>query len=174
VSEYNDDIGEGNRQVLGSGQRLDQDFSREEFRFKAKNISSEFAPKVINLINVSDLSTSCKIHLIDVVNVSFDPNAMLARNDSIIARKLTLEIALNLSVAAMDESDVQNPALLNISQAIVDAFGDFVSPSIGGKERDRVGKSEFVQTNTQHYTGLNQPQPERRGLNPFNRGGGGQ
>ena len=167
----NEIFDEGQGQVLSSGQRLDQDFSREEFRFKAKNISSEFAPKVINLINASDLSTSCRIHLIDIVNVSFDPNAMLARNDSIIARKLTLEIALNLAVAAMDESDVQNPALLNINQAIVDAFGDFVSPSIGGKERDRVGKSEFVNTTHQNYTGLNQPQPERRGLNPFNRGG---
>jgi len=155
--------------VMDVGKRIDQDFSKEEFRFKAKNISSEFSQKLINLINISDLSTECRIHLINIVNASFDPNAMLARNDSTFARKLTLEIELNLLNTAIESSD-DNASLLNIKQALIDAFGDFVSPSIGGKERDRVGKTEFVQTSHQSYSGLNQPQPERRGLNPFNRG----
>jgi len=147
------------------GRRMDQDFSKEEWRFKAKAISSEFAPKIIDLINTADLSKSCKINLIDIVNVSFDPNAMLARNESINQRILLLKIQLNLVVASFDVSDTQNPTLMNIIEAIETGFVDFVSPSLMGKERDRVGKSSYESTT--HYSGLpsqDGQQQEQRGF----------
>lgn len=149
--------------AMDSGRRMDQDFSKEEWRFKAKSISSEFAPKIISLIESADLSRSCKINLIDIVNVSFDPNVMLARNESIRERELKLKIQLNLAVASFDESDTQNPTLLGIIEAIETGFSDFVSPSLGGALRQQVGKS--ITESGVHYTGLNQPQQEgRRGF----------
>lgn len=155
--------------VMDNGRRMDQDFSKEEWRFKAKAISSEFAPKIIDLINTADLSRSCKINLIDVVNVSFDPNAMLATNASTDTRILLLKIQLNLAVASFDSSDTQNPTLMNIIEAIETGFADFVSPSIGGRERERVGKSSYESTT--HYTPINQPQQESRGFTtPWRRG----
>jgi hypothetical protein len=146
-----------------SGRRIDQDFSREEWRFKAKMISSEFLGKITNLINQYDFTQSCKIHMLDICQVVFDPNAMLARNVEIETRKRKLEIALNLAKVAYSESDVQNPGLINVEQAIIDAFGDFVSPSLGGKERERITKSESV--THQSYAGLpNSELPQKRGF----------
>jgi hypothetical protein len=148
---------------LDAGRRIDEDFSREEWRFKAKMISSEFREKIISLVNQYDFTQSCKIHLLDICNVAFDPNAMLARNVDIGTRIKKLEISLNLAKVAYSESDIHNPGLLNVEQAIVDAFGDFVSPSIGGKERDRITKQESVQH--QSYTGLpNSGEQPKRGF----------
>lgn len=162
---------EGPYSGVDDSRRMDQDFSKEEWRFKAKNISSEFAPKIINLIESADLSRSCKINLIDIVNVSFDPNAMLARNDSIEVRVLLLKIQLNLAVASFDSSDTQNPTLMNIMEAIETGFADFVSPSLGGEVRKSVGKQSYESTT--HYSGIpNQnQQPEQRGFSlPWRRG----
>lgn len=149
---------------LDQSRRMDQDFSKEEWRFKAKSISSEFAPKIIDLINSADLSKSCKINLVDVVNVSFDPNAMLAINESTSVRILLLKIQLNLAVASFSESDTANPTLMNIIEAIETGFADFISPSIDGYVRKQVGKSAYEQTT--HYTGIPQQydQGERRGF----------
>ena len=145
------------------GRRIDQDFSKEDYRFRAKIISSEYAKKCIDLINQFDFSQSCKITLGEIVNVNFDPNAMLARNENITIRKLQLKIALNLAVVAMDGSDTANPGLLNVQQAIEDAFGDLVSRSFMGKERDAIGRSETI--SQQHYTGLaGQTQEPKRGF----------
>lgn len=146
------------------GRAMDQDFSKEDFRFRAKIISSKYKEEIIALINKYDFSQSCKIQLSNIVNVAFDPNAMLARNDSIEPRKIQLEIAMNLSIVAMDESDVQNPGLLNVMNAISDAFGDFVSRSVGGKEIDNIRKTE-VHTH-QSYSGIPQGErgEERRGF----------
>jgi hypothetical protein len=156
-----------------AGRRIDQDFSKEDYRFKAKIISSEYKDKITSLINQYDFSQSCKIQLMNIINVAFDPNAMLARNESIIPRKIQLSIALNLAVVAMDESDTQNAGLINVVTAIEDAFSDFVSRSIGGKERDNITKQEI--TSHQSYSGLptNNPgmEQERRGFRaPWNRG----
>lgn len=148
-----------------SGRRIDQDFSKEDYRFRAKIISSEFKEKITSLVNQYDFSQSCKIQLSNIVNVAFDPNAMLARNESLEPRKIELEIAMNLAVVAMDESDVQNPGLLNVMNAISNAFGDFVSRSIGGKERDNITKQEM--NSHQSYSGLPSQGPEqeqRRGF----------
>jgi hypothetical protein len=143
-------------QNVDPGRRMDQDFSKEEYRFRGKIISSEYAQKCIALVNQYDFSQSCKIVLGEIISVNFDPNAMLARNDNVTIRMLRLKIALNIAVTAMDDSDTQNPGLLNVIQAIEDAFGDLVSRSIKGKERDQIGKSETVAT--QHYSGLGGPQ----------------
>jgi hypothetical protein len=146
-----------------TGRRIDEDFSREEWRFKAKMISSEFLGKIAILINQYDFTQSCKIHLLDVCNVAFDPNAMLARNVEIESRKMKLELALNLATVAYSESDTSNPGLINVVQSIVDAFGDFVSPSIGGKERERITKQESVTHSS--YSGLpNAPTEQKRGF----------
>jgi hypothetical protein len=148
-----------------SGRRIDQDFSKEDYRFKAKIISSEYKDRITALIGQYDFSQSCKIQLMNIVNVAFDPNAMLARNESVGPRKIALEIAMNLSIVAMDESDVQNAGLLNIQNAIIDAFGDFVSRSVGGKERDNITKQEISSNSHQSYSGLPSDQgPERRGF----------
>ena len=148
------------------GRRIDQDFSKEDYRFRAKIISSEYKDQIIPLINQYDFSQSCKIQLTNLINVAFDPNAMLARNEAVEPRKIQLEIAMNLAHVAMDESDVQNPGLLNVLNAISDAFSDFVSRSIGGKERDNITKQEIH--STQSYHGLpsspESQQGERRGL----------
>lgn len=152
-----------------SPQRMDEAFRNENVRLKAKIISSEYKEYLTPLIKSYDFSEQCKITLVNIVNVCFDPNAMLARNDSIEQRVMNLEIELNLAVVAMNESDTQNPGLLNISTTIVDAFKDFISPSLGGRVRDRITIEE-----SQHhasYSGLPTPQQdERRGL-IFNRGG---
>jgi len=95
---------------------------------------------------------------------------MLARNDSIEMRVMQLEIELNLAVVAMDESDIQNPGYLTITGAIIDAFKDFISPSLGGRVRDRITIDESEHHAS--YSGLppNQGMEERRGL--FSRGPG--
>jgi hypothetical protein len=148
---------------VDSGRRIDEDFSREEWRFKAKMISSEFLGKIVTLVNQYDFTQSCKIHLLDICNVAFDPNAMLARNIEIESRKTKLELSLNLAVVAFSESDVSNPGLINVIQAIQDAFADFVSPSVGGKERERITKQESVTHSS--YSGLpNAEQPQKRGF----------
>jgi hypothetical protein len=134
------------------GRRIDQDFTHEEWRFKAKMISSEFRDKIGSLIGQYDFSMSCKIHHLDICNVAFDPNAMLARNLNVETRKKQLGLALNLAIVACDESDIQNPGFINVQQAIIDAFGDFVSPSQGGKERERITKQESVTHSS--YSGL--------------------
>lgn len=134
------------------GRRIDQDFNREDFRLKAKIISSEYKASIIQLISQYDFTQSCKIQLTNIVNVSFDPNVMLARNPEIESRKNRLLIEMNLAIAAYAESDVQNPGLLNVEQTIYDAFCDFVSPSIGGKERERITKQESI--THQSYSGL--------------------
>ena len=144
------------------GRRMDQDFSKEDFRFRAKIISSEYAQKCIDLVNQYDFSQSCKIVLWEIISVNFDPNAMLARNENVTVRVLKLKIQLNIAVTAMDESDTANPGLLNVIQAIEDAFGDFVSRSLRGKERDAITKIETI--GTQHYTGLSSPQEPKRGF----------
>lgn len=139
-------------EVEDIGRRIDQDFTHEEWRFKAKMISSEFRDKIGTLVGQYDFSMSCKIHLLDICNVAFDPNAMLARNISVETRQKKLELALNLAVVACDESDISNPGFINVQQAILDAFGDFVSPSLGGKERERITKQESVTHSS--YSGL--------------------
>lgn len=145
------------------GRRIDQDFAREEWRFKAKMISSEFLGKIMELVNMYDFTQACKLQLHEICTVAFDPNAMLARNMETNSRKLQLKIALNLAKVAYAESDIQNPGLLNVEQAIIDAFSDFVSPSIGGKERDRITKQESV--THQSYTGLPNSEPvQKRGF----------
>jgi hypothetical protein len=155
----------------GGMRRIDQDFSKEDYRFKAKIISSEYKEQITSLINQYDFSQSCKIQLMNIVNVAFDPNAMLARNESVLPRKLSLQIAMNLAVVAMDESDVQNAGLINAMNAIEDAFGDFVSRSIGGKERDNITKQEISSNSHQSYSGLPQDQQqERRGFRLPGRG----
>jgi hypothetical protein len=150
-------------QEVDAGRRMDYDFSREEYRLKAKIISSEYAQKCVSLVNQYDFSQSCKIVLGEIISVNFDPNAMLARNANVTIRMIDLKISLNLAVTAMDVSDTSNPGLLNVIQAIEVAFGDLVSRSIGGKERDAITKSESV--GTTHYTGLAGPQGEpKRGF----------
>lgn len=155
-----------------AGIRMDQDFRNESVRLKAKIISSQYKEYLEPLINSYDFSEQCKITLKNIINVCFDPNAMLARNESIEMRVLLLEMELNLAVVAMDESDVQNPGLLTITGAVTDAFKDFVSPSLGGGVRNRI----TIEESEHHasYSGLpTQPgmEGERRG-GIFNRGPG--
>ena len=157
-------------QEMDAGRRMDLDFNKEDYRFRAKIITSEYATKCIDLINQLDVSQACKITLAEIVSVSFDPNAMLAINENIVVRKLQLQIALNLAVCAYDASDTQNPGLLNVQQAICDAFGDLVSRSYLGKERAAIGRSESI--SHQNYTGLAGPQEPKRGFEvPWGRGG---
>lgn len=149
--------------VEDTGRRIDQDFAHEEWRFKAKMISSEFREKIGALVGQYDFTMACKIHLLDICNVAFDPNAMLARNVEVETRKKKLEISMNLAKVAYAESDIQNPGLLNVEQAIIDAFGDFVSPSQGGKERERITKQETVTHSS--YSGLpGEGPPQKRGF----------
>lgn len=155
-----------------SDARMDQDFRNESVRLKAKTISSQYKDYLETLVNSYDFSEQCKITLKNIINASFDTNAMLARNESIEMRVCGLEIELNMGIVAMDESDTQNPGLLTITNTIIDAFRDFVSPSIGGKLRDRITIDE-----SQHhasYSGL----PTTPGMEPqrgfFNRGPGRQ
>lgn len=154
-----------------SGVRMDQDFRNENVRLKAKSISSQYKEYLVQLIENYDFSQQCKITLVNIVNASFDPNAMLARNDSIENRVMLLEIELNLAVVAMDESDTQNPGLLTITSTIVDAFKDFISPSLGGRVRDRLNIEESE--HLAKYSGLpaNPGTQEPRG-GIFNRGPG--
>lgn len=148
---------------MDPGRRMDQDFTREDYRLRAKIISSEYAQKCIDLIEQYDFSQSCKIILQELVSVNFDPNVVLARNSNVKLRELRFKIALNIAITAMDDSDTANPGLLNVFQAMSDAFCDFVSRSIDGKERDAITKIES--SGTQHYTGLQGGQPEqKRGL----------
>lgn len=157
---------------LDSGRRMDLDFSKEETRFKAKLISSEYAQKCTDLINQYDLSQSCKILLSEIISVHFDPNAMLAINQNINVRKLELKVALNLSVSGYDASDVANPGLLNVQNAIELAFGDFVSRSFQGKERGTISRTETI--SHQNYSGLQgstQQEPKRGFELPWRRGG---
>lgn len=151
------------QQNVDPTRRMDQDFSREEWRFKSKIISSESAPEnIITIIN-SPFSQAYKQALSQIIKVSFDPNVVLARNENVNIRILKLRIELNLSVATQSVSlDSTNTADLITHSAIEDGFADFVSRSAGGKERDAITKSETV--GTQHYTGLNQPQEQKRGL----------
>lgn len=154
-----------------SGVRMDQDFRNESVRLKAKIISSQYKEYLEPLIESYDFSQQCKITLKNIINVCFDPNAMLARNESIEMRVMLLEVELNLAVVAMDESDTQNPGLLTITGAIIDAFKDFISPSLGGRVRDRITIDESEHHAS--YSGLPPSQGgegERRGL--FNRGPG--
>lgn len=153
-----------------SSVRMDQDFRNESVRLKAKIISSQYKDYLEPLIENYDFSQQCKITLKNLINVCFDPNAMLARNDSIEMRVMQLEIELNLAVVAMDESDIQNPGYLTITGAIIDAFKDFISPSLGGRVRDRITIDESEHHAS--YSGLppNQGMEERRGL--FSRGPG--
>jgi len=151
---------------------MDSDFSKEETRFKAKLVSSDYAMKCINLINQYDFSTPCKIVLADIVNVSFDPNAVLSRQDNLNKRKLELQVAINLAVCSMDASDIANPGLLNVLNEIGMAFGDFISRSFMGKERDQIGRSESI--SHQNYSGLqgSTSQEPKRGFElPWRRGG---
>jgi hypothetical protein len=144
------------------GRRIDQDFNREEWRFKAKMISSEVKDRIVEYCVMYDLTQACKLALIAIVHVAFDPNAMLARNTSTYIRTLQLRITLNLAKVGYAESDIQNAGLMHIEQLILDAFADFVSPSIGGKERDRITKQESI--THQSYEGLpnsGQPLPKR-------------
>lgn len=150
--------------------RMDQDFRNESVRLKAKIISSQYKEYLEPLIENYDFSQQCKITLKNIINVCFDPNAMLARNESIELRQLMLEVELNLARTAMEETDTQNPGLLTITEAIMNAFKDFISPSLGGRVRDRITIDESEHHAS--YSGLpanpNQEQP--RGF--FNRGPG--
>jgi len=154
-----------------SGERFGSNFRNESVRLKAQTISSQYKEYLEPLIDSYDFSQQCKITLKNIINVCFDPNAMLARNESIDMRVMLLEIELNLAVVAMDESDTQNPGLLTITGAIIDAFKDFVSPSLGGGVRNKINVSESDDRIS--YSGLpaspGMPE-ERRGL--FNRGPG--
>jgi hypothetical protein len=143
---------------IDSGKRMDYDYSKEDYRFRARIISSEYAQRCIELVNQYDFSQSCKITLGEIISVNFDSNAVLARNLNLTIRMIDLKISLNLAVTAMDISDTANPGLLNVIQAIEVAFSDFSSRSLGGKERDQIGKTETV--NQQNYTGLAGPQQE--------------
>ena len=155
-----------------SSVRMDQDFRNESVRLKAKIISSQYKEYLEPLIENYDFSQQCKITMKNIINVCFDPNAMLARNESIDMRVMLLEVELNLAVVAMDESDTQNPGLLTITGAIIDAFKDFISPSLGGRVRDRI----TIEESEHHaaYSGL----PPSPGMEPqgqrgfFNRGPG--
>lgn len=150
------------------GRRMDKDFAGENIRFRAKIISSEYAGKCIDLINKYNFSHQCKITLIDLVAANFDPNAMLARNENVSMRMIRFQIACIIAVTAMSYSDTANPGLLNVLQSFGDAFGDFVSRSVGGKERDAITKIETQSSS--HYSGLNN-QPEQRGIQLPNTGG---
>jgi len=155
-----------------AGRRMDLDYSREEYKLKARIISSEYAQKCIDLINQYDLSQSCKILLSEIISVHFDPNAMLAINQNTNVRKLELKVALNLSVTGYDASDTANPGLLNVQNAIELAFGDFVSRSFMGKERGAIGRTETI--SHQNYSGLGgtTTQEPKRGFElPWRRGG---
>ena len=145
--------------------RMDQDFRNETVRLKAKIISSQYKEYLEKLIDNYDFSQQCKITLKNIVNVCFDPNAMLARNESVERRVMDLEVELNLAVVAYDESDTQNPGLLTITGGILDAFRDFISPSLGGHVRDRI----TVESSEHHasYTGL----PTQQGIEDDRRGG---
>jgi hypothetical protein len=155
-----------------SGVRMDQDFRNESVRLKAKIISSQYKEYLEPLVENYDFSQQCKITMKNIINACFDPNAMLARNESIEMRVMMLEVELNLAVVAMDESDTQNPGLLTITNTIIDAFKDFISPSLGGRVRDRI----TIEESEHHaaYTGL----PANPGMEPqgqrgfFNRGPG--
>lgn len=149
--------------------RMDQDFRNESVRLKAKTISSQYKDYLESLVKNYDFSEQCKITLKNIINASFDTNAMLARNDSVEMRVGGLEIELNMAIVAMDESDTQNPGLLTITNTIIDAFKDFVSPSLGGKLRDRITIEES--RHKAEYEGLPSNQMEQpRGF--FNRGPG--
>lgn len=156
-----------------SGVRMDQDFRNESVRLKAKIISSQYKEYLEPLVESYDFSQQCKIAMKNIINACFDPNAMLARNDSIEMRVMMLEVELNLVVVAMDESDVQNPGLLTITNTIIDAFKDFISPSLGGRVRDRITIDESEHHAS--YSGLPpnpgmEQQGQQRGF--FNRGPG--
>lgn len=155
-----------------SGVRMDQDFRNESVRLKAKIISSQYKEYLEPLVESYNFSQQCKITLKNIINVCFDPNAMLARNDSIEMRTMMLEIELNMAVIAMELSDTQNPGLLTITNTIVDAFKDFISPSLGGRVRDRITIDESEHHAS--YSGL----PANPGMEPqrgfFNRGPGRQ
>jgi hypothetical protein len=71
---------------VDAGRRMDYDFSKEEYRLKAKIISSEYAQKCVDLVNSYDFSQSCKIVLAEIISVNFDPNAVLARNANVMIR----------------------------------------------------------------------------------------
>lgn len=153
----------GFEEEVESGRRIDQDFIREDYRLRAKIISSGYKDLIVPRINQYDFTMACKLALGNIVDVSFDPNVMLARNPEISSRITRLEIEQNLAVASYAESDVTNSGLLNIDQTITDAFCDFVSPSIGGKERDRITKQESV--THQSYSGLpGQETAQKRGF----------
>jgi hypothetical protein len=155
-----------------SGVRMDQDFRNESVRLKAKIISSQYKEYLEPLIESYDFSQQCKITMKNIINVCFDPNAMLARNDSIEMRIMLLEVELNLAIVAMDESDTQHPGLLTITGAILNAFKDFISPSLGGRVRDRI----TIEESEHHasYSGLptNQGMENERRGGLFNRGPG--
>jgi hypothetical protein len=166
-----DDMRSSFDQQPESGERFGSNFRNESVRLKAQTISSQYKEYLEPLVDNYDFSQQCKITLKNIINVCFDPNAMLARNESIEMRVMMLEIELNLSVVAIDESETQNPGLLTLSGAIIDAFKDFVSPSLGGGVRNKINVTESDDRIS--YSGLpaNPGMPEeRRGL--FNRGPG--
>lgn len=159
------------QQDVETSRRMDIDFQKEDYRFRARIISSEYAQRCMDLINALDVSQSCKITLAEIVSVNFDSNAVLSRTDNLNIRKLQLQVALNVAHTAYDASDTQNPGLLNVQQAITDAFGDFISRSFMGKERDQIGRSETI--SHQSYSGLpaqpGQQEPQRGFSLPWSR-----
>lgn len=140
------------------GEQLDETFRSDSARLEARAISSQYSKYLTELIDDYDFTEQCKITLKNIVAASFDTNAMLARNESIEERICMLELELNLGIIAMDESDVQNPGFLNINNTIVDAFKDFVSPSLDGWVRKRLGIDKIE--HRQMYEGLPSQQPE--------------
>lgn len=137
----------------------DKEFLAAEYQFKSKLINSQFAQAIFDNILDSDFTMQCKLGFFKILTQAFDSNAVLANNQNIEVRKIGLEIVLNEMIHECRESDVQNPAFMTTQENIIQAFGDFVSRSVGGEERARIGKSEQKVT----YEGLQgggQPQQQ--------------
>jgi hypothetical protein len=155
-----------------SSVRMDQDFRNEVVRFKAKSVSSEYKGFGEGNVDNYDFTQQYKLTMKNTINANLDPNAMLARNESTEMRSLMLEAELNLNVLAYESSDTQNPGHVTIETTFINVFRDFISPSLGGRVRDRI----TIEESEHHaaYTGL----PQNPGMEPqgqrgfFNRGPG--
>ena len=151
---------------MGGQSRADRVYETEEILLKARMLESPFFEKFVLLVDQESLSKRCKLALVSVASMAFDPNAILANNPDIDLRCLRFEEALNKAKLSYSRPDVMNPAIVYLHENLRQSFRDFVSRSADMGERRMQGEKKIIsgvyQLSPEEARGAGSPPPQER------------
>ena len=136
--------GESGVSQFGSTPRADRVYETEELILKAKMLESPFFDRFVILVDQESLTKRCKLALISVASMAFDPNSILANNPDVEMRCLRFEEALNKAKLSYARPDVMNPAIVYLHENLRQTFRDFVSRSVNMSERRMQGERKTI------------------------------